>query len=199
VVRRGLRRILDGNAEIAVVGEANDGDEAVSGALRLNPDVVLMDIGLPGINGIEATRRILQQAPAIRVVMLSMYGDIQYVQESRAAGAFGYLLKDADHDDVIAAIIAVAQGQQVFRLTSVASLDAAAAPSILSPREREVIACIAIGASNRSVAERLGISINTVEAHRKHIIEKLDLHSTADLVRYAVRHGLVSANDPPME
>lgn len=192
VVRRGLRRVLEATNQICIVGEVNDGNEAVSWALTLSPDVVLMDIGLPGINGIEATRRILGAVPSVRVLMLSMYGDAQYVEQSRAAGASGYLLKDVDHEDLVAAILAVAQGQQAFCYQPLAgSVGAAAGPDVLSTREREVLAAIAAGASNHSVAERLEISTNTVEAHRKRIIEKLDLHSTAELVRYAVRHRLV--------
>ncbi len=192
VVRRGLRRVLEATGQICIVGEANDGNEAVSWALTLSPDVVLMDIGLPGINGIEATRQIVGAVPQIRILMLSMYGDAQYVEQSRAAGASGYLLKDVDHEDLIAAIHAVAQGQQAFRYKPLAgSVGAAAAPDVLSAREREVLAAIAAGASNNSVAERLEISPNTVEAHRRRIIEKLDLHSTAELVRYAVHHRII--------
>lgn len=195
VVRRGLRRILDSHADIAVVGEANDGEGAVSAAIALSPDVVVMDVALPRMNGIEATRQILQNRSSMRVLMLSMYGDAQYVEQSRAAGAHGYLLKDADYEDVVAAVIAVAQGQLVFRpMSHVCGGDGCApVPDVLSARERAVLALISAGASNRQVAEQLEISVNTVESHRKHIIEKLDLHSTADLVRYAIRNGIASA------
>lgn len=192
VVRRGLRRVLEASNRICIVGEASDGNEAVSSAVSSSPDVILMDIGLPGINGIEATRRILSAVPGIRILMLSMYGDGQYIEQSRAAGASGYLLKDIDHEDLITAIEDVAQGQQAFRYRPLAgSVGAAAGPDILSAREREVLAAIAAGASNNSVAERLEISSNTVETHRRRIIEKLDLHSTAELVRYAVQHRII--------
>lgn len=191
VVRRGLRRILESHPGIAVVGEAGDGAQALSAALELEPQVILMDIGLPDQTGIEATRQILSRKPAMRVVMLSMHADAQYIEQSRAAGACGYLVKDADDRVVVAAVFAVAQGEQFFSAgTATASSMGACAPDRLSGREREVLALIASAASNREIGQLLGISLTTVEAHRKHIIEKLDLHSTADLVRYAIRNGI---------
>ncbi len=193
VVRRGLRRIFDSRSDIAVVGEAHDGEGAISGAIALTPDVIVMDVALPGMNGIDATRQILQKTPTVRVLMLSMYGDAQYVEQSRAAGAHGYLLKDADYEEVVAAVIGVAAGQLVFSHMSGMGTGKGAAPDVLSARERSVLALISGGASNREVAEQLEISVNTVESHRKHIIDKLDLHSTAELVRYAIRNGITPA------
>jgi len=191
VVRRGLRRILESTHEIEVVGEVGDGDKAVAETASLVPDVVVMDVGLPGMNGIEATRQILTKVPKTHVLMLSMYADEQYIRQSAAAGAKGYLLKDADDQDLVSAVLAVCRGESHFS----SALATAAAigecpPDVLSPREREVLARVCAGCTNREVAGELGLSVSTVETHRKHIIEKLDLHSTAELVRYAIRHGL---------
>jgi len=192
VVRRGLRRILESQPGISVVGEAGESQQAVAAVHELTPDVVLMDVGLPGVNGIETTRAIVQQLPQVRVLILSMYSDAQYVVQSRSAGACGYLVKDADDGDVVAAVLAAARGEEFFsRHAAADTTDGAAA---LSGRERAVLALIADGLANRAIAERLGISVNTVETHRKHIMEKLDLHGTADLVRFAVRHGLATPN-----
>jgi two-component system, NarL family, response regulator NreC len=193
VVRRGLRKILESTSEITVVGEVGDGTQAVKDAERLQPDVVLMDVSLPGLNGIEATRRIAVVAPACKVLMLSMHADEQYVRQSLAAGAKGYLLKDADDEDLVAAVLAVHRGETCYSGTLARTLPPeAGAPDVLSPREREVLTLICSGRTNREVAESLGLSVNTVETHRKHIIDKLDLHSTAELVRYAIRHGMVT-------
>ncbi|HUI28380.1 MAG TPA: response regulator transcription factor [Candidatus Kryptonia bacterium] len=194
VVRRGLRKILESNPQISVVGEVGDGGQAVTAATALQPDVVLMDVSLPGLNGVEATRQIAAAAPAAKVLMLSMHADEQYVRQSLAAGAKGYLLKDADDQDLVEAVLAVQRGDTRFSGTLVraVSVDGEAAPEVLSPREREVLSLICSGRTNREAAETLGLSVNTVETHRKHIIDKLDLHSTAELVRYAIRHGLAS-------
>ncbi len=194
VVRRGLRKILESTEDIEIVGEVGDGNNAVDAATRLLPDVVLMDVSLPGLNGIEATRQIAATVPAAQVLMLSMHADEQYVVQSMAAGAKGYLLKDADDQDLVTAVLAVRRGETYFSSTlgSPSSNGGRCSPDVLSPREREVLMLICAGRTNREVAEELGVSINTVETHRKHIIDKLDLHSTADLVRYAVRHGIVS-------
>jgi two-component system, NarL family, response regulator NreC len=190
VVRRGLRKILESTAEIEVVGEVGDGAHAVEATTSLQPDVVLMDVSLPGMNGIEATRRIAAATPAAHVLMLSMHADEQYVVQSAAAGAKGYVLKDADDQDLVAAILSVRQGRTCFGAFGSVSERGRCSPEVLSPREREVLTMICSGKTNREMAEGLGVSINTVETHRKHIIDKLDLHSTAELVRYAVRNGL---------
>ncbi|HVN87349.1 MAG TPA: response regulator transcription factor [Candidatus Binatia bacterium] len=192
VVRRGLRKILESNPQITVVGEIGDGAQAVSMAETLHPDVVLMDISLPGLNGVEATRQIVAQAPDSKVLMLSMHADEPYVRQSLAAGAKGYLLKDADDQDLVEAVTAVHRGETRFSATlaRATTIDGDPVPDVLSPREREVLSLICSGRTNREAAEVLGLSVNTVETHRKHIIDKLDLHSTAELVRYAIRHGL---------
>ncbi|MBI1813814.1 MAG: response regulator transcription factor [Deltaproteobacteria bacterium] len=194
VVRRGLRKILESTREIEVVGEVGDGAEAVTVTSALHPDVVLMDVSLPGLNGIEATRRITTATPGTQVLMLSMHADEQYVRQSISAGAKGYLLKDTDDEDLVEAVLAVRRGETYYSgtLARAVSVEGSRSPDVLSPREREVLAMICSGRTNREVAEVLGLSVNTVETHRKHIIDKLDLHSTAELVRYAIRHGMVN-------
>lgn len=193
VVRRGLRKILESTNDVEVVGELGSGFEAITTAAELHPDVVLMDVSLPDLNGIEATRRITAGTPGAQVLMLSMHADEQYVLASMEAGAKGYLVKDVDDQDLVAAVLAVCAGQTYFGgILGNASGDGRCSPAVLSARERQVLAMISSGHTNRQVADTLGISINTVESHRKHIIDKLDLHSTADLVRYAIRHGIVN-------
>lgn len=193
VVRRGLRKILESTNDIEVVGELGSGLEAITAAAELHPDVVLMDVSLPDLNGIEATRRITAATPGSQVLMLSMHADEQYVLASMEAGAKGYLVKDVDDQDLVAAVLAVCAGQTYFGgILGSTSGDGRRSPAVLSARERQVLAMISSGHTNRQVADTLGISINTVESHRKHIIDKLDLHSTADLVRYAIRHRIVN-------
>ena len=194
VVRRGLRKILESTPEIEIVGEVGDGTQAIAAATSLRPDVVLMDVSLPGLNGIEATRQIAAARPNTQVLMLSMHADEQYVRQSLAAGAKVYLLKDADDQDLVEAVMAVRRGETYFSGTLGRAVNGVGdrSPEVLSPREREVLTMICSGRTNREVADMLGLSVNTIETHRKHIIEKLDLHSTAELVRYAIRHGLAS-------
>jgi two-component system response regulator NreC len=193
VVRRGLRKILESTNDIEVVGEVGNGREAIAATADLHPDVVLMDVSLPDLNGIEATRQITTATPASQVLMLSMHADEQYVLASMAAGAKGYLVKDVDDQDLVAAVLAVRSGQTYFSDTLGSSAgNGQRSPAVLSARERQVLAMISSGRTNRQVADALALSVNTVESHRKHIIDKLDLHSTADLVRYAIRHGIVN-------
>ena len=193
VVRRGLRKILESTNDIEVAGELGSGLEAITATAELHPDVVLMDVSLPDLNGIEATRRITAATPGAQVLILSMHADEQYVLASMAAGAKGYLVKDVDDQDLVTAVLGVCAGQTYFAsILGGAGGDGHSSPAVLSARERQVLAMISSGHTNRQVADTLGISTNTVESHRKHIIDKLDLHSTADLVRYAIRHGIVN-------
>ena len=203
VVRDGLRALLEKQADMTVVGEAADGRESVRLAGEHLPDVVVMDIAMPNMNGIEATRRIIEQNPACAVVILSMHQDESYVLRSLKAGAKGYLLKDSLRGDVIDAIRTVSQGrsyltrkvsrilqedyiQQMERRGLEDSYD------LLTGREREILQLVAEGKSNKEVAGLLNISLTTVETHRTHILQKLGLHSIPDLILYAVRKGIIS-------
>lgn len=192
LVRRGLRRMLEDDSELRVVGEASDGDEAVSLALSLSPAVVVMDCAMPGVSGLEATRRILAERPATAVLMLSMHAEQTLVSQAMAAGARGYVLKNAVDLDLAAAVKRVAAGQTVLdpAVTEETSLKGEVRHG-LRPRELEVLQLICQGMSNREIATRLGLSVNTVSVHRANIMNRLDVHKTADLVVYAMRNGLV--------
>ena len=197
VVRQGFRLILSGQTDMEIVGEAGDGNQAVEQAEKLKPDVVVMDVAMPNLNGIEATRRLAAAAPHTRVLALSMHKDSVYVREILRAGAKGYLLKDSIDRDLLDAVRAVAKGE--------AYLSPAIADSVLTDyrkhvtdpldlltnREREVLQLIAEGKTNKDIAQSLNLSVYTVDAHRGHIMEKLNLHSTGELVRFAMRAGLV--------
>ncbi len=203
VVRAGLRMLLSADGELEIVGEAENGAEGVRLAAKLSPDVVLMDISMPDMNGIEATRRIKEQCPEIAVLALTMHEDDQYFFEMLAAGASGYVPKRAAPNDLISAIHAVQRGG-VFLFPSVARLlvkdylqrteqtsGAGHSFDVLTDREREVLILIAQGRSNGEIADRLVISIKTVNRHRENIMAKLNLHSRVELVRYAIEKGLI--------
>jgi len=197
VVRRGFRMILDSQADLEVVGEVANGREAVAAAQELQPDVIVMDVTMPELNGIEATRRIAEVAPRARVLALSMHKDAVYVREILRAGAKGYLLKDSEEGDLIAAVRSVARGEGFlspgvsdavltdYRKHVTNALD------LLTSREREVLQHIAEGKTNKEIATSLNLSVYTVEAHRGRLMEKLNLHSSGELVRFAVRNGLI--------
>jgi two-component system, NarL family, response regulator NreC len=197
VVRQGFRLILENQTDMEVVGEASNGREAVTIAESLQPDVVVMDVTMPELNGIEATRRIGELSPRTRVLALSMHKDSVYVREILRAGAKGYLLKDAAGNDLLAAVRAVARGEGYL---SPAVSDAVLTDyrkhvtnpiDLLTSREREVLQMIAEGKTNKEIANSLQLSVYTVEAHRGRIMEKLNLHSTGELVRFALRNGLI--------
>jgi DNA-binding NarL/FixJ family response regulator len=190
VVRQGLRRVLETSHDVEIVGEVGTGAAALTEAARLLPDVVVMDVSLPDMSGVDVTRTLTAQLRNLRVLMLSMHAEEAYVAESVAAGAGGYVLKDDDDNELAAAIRAVARGQRYFSNRVANSAVEARPNNALSPRERDVLALIGAGLGNRQIAERLAVSVNTVETHRRHIIEKLNLHSTAELVRYALRHQI---------
>jgi DNA-binding NarL/FixJ family response regulator len=202
VVRHGLRRILASDEHIEVVGEAGDGRTAVELAQRMQPHVVVMDVALPELNGIEATRQLTKRAPNVHVLMLTMHADDVYVRQSLKAGARGYLLKDSEDLDLIKAVKAVGAGGSFFSpaISSVVlSGYLGDRPSgepddplgRLTDREREVLQLIAEGKTNKEIAAALTLRVNTVETHRNPLMEKLDLHNTAELVRFAIRERLV--------
>jgi two-component system, NarL family, response regulator NreC len=197
MVRQGFRRIREGQPDIEVVGEAGNGREAIEQATKLAPDVVVMDVAMPELNGIEATRRLMEALPRTRVLALSMHKDAVYVREILRAGARGYLLKDAIDVDFLVAVRAIARGEGYL---SPAVADAVLTDyrqhvtdpiDLLTSREREVLQLIAEGKTNKEIATLLKLSVYTVDAHRGHIMEKLNLHSTGELVRFAVRKGLI--------
>jgi DNA-binding NarL/FixJ family response regulator len=197
VVRQGFKMILSAEADMEIVGEAGNGREAVELAERLKPDIVVMDVAMPELNGIEATRRLAESAPHARVLALSMHKDSVYVRETLRAGARGYLLKDSGANDLVAAVRAVASGEGYLSpAVSNAVLDdyrrhVTNAIDLLTSREREVLQMLAEGKTNKEIAATLNLSVYTVDAHRGHIMEKLNLHSINELVRFAVRNGMI--------
>jgi len=197
VVRAGFKMILSAQADMEIVGEAGNGREAVESAEALKPDIVVMDVAMPELNGIEATRRLATSLPHTRVVALSMHKDSVYVREILRAGARGYLLKDSPAGDLVSAVRAVASGQSYLSPgVSNAVLDdyrrhVTNPIDLLTTREREVLQMIAEGKTNKEIAGVLNLSVYTVDAHRGRIMEKLNLHSINELVRFAVRNGLI--------
>ncbi len=203
IMRDGLRAMLERQPDMAVVAEAADGREAVRLAEEHEPDVVVMDIGMPSMNGIEATRRIVSTSPRCAVVILSMHQDEGYVLRALKAGARGYLLKDSLRADVIEAIRSVARGRsfltrKIGRLLQeeyVRELESRGLEDsydLLTDREREILQLVAEGRTNKEVASTLNVSVTTVETHRTHILQKLGLHSVPELILYAVRKGIIA-------
>jgi DNA-binding NarL/FixJ family response regulator len=197
VVRQGFKMILSAQPDMEIVGEAGNGREALELAQQLKPDVVVMDVAMPELNGIEATRRLVGSVPHARVIALSMHKDSVYVREVLRAGARGYLLKESGAGDLVAAIRAVAQGESYLSpAVSNAVLDdyrrhVTNPIDLLTSREREVLQMLAEGRTNKEIATVLDLSVYTVDAHRGRIMEKLNLHSINELVRFAVRNGLI--------
>ncbi len=193
LVRRGFRRLLEDDSAIEVVGEASDGDEAVNAALKLKPQVVVMDCAMPGTSGLVATRRILERAPETVILMLSMHSEATLVRQAMDAGARGYVLKDAIDLDLAAAVKRAAAGDTVLdpKLTQTSALKGERDHG-LSARELEVLRHICDGLSNRAIAAKLGLSVNTVAVHRANIMKTLGVHKTAELVMYAIQNGLVN-------
>src|SRR5229473_3477330 len=203
VMRNGLKLLLERQPNFAVAGEAVNGREAVEICEKQKHDVLVLDIAMPNLNGIEAARQISAKLPQIAIVMLSMHSDESYVLRSLKAGARAYLLKDSAEADLIAAIHAITEGKSFFS-PAVSKLlkedymhqlhEAGAEDSyeLLTPREREVLQLVAEGKSNKEVAQHLNLSLYTVETHRTHILQKLNLHSVPELILYAVRKGIIS-------
>jgi DNA-binding NarL/FixJ family response regulator len=189
LVRRGFRRLLEDDPSIAVVGEASSAEEAIRLADELKPGVVVMDVAMPGTNGLGATRAILERQPNAKILMLSMHSEETLVRHALEAGARGYILKNALDLDLAAAVKRVAAGETV--------VDPAVAPAPagrrkrLTPREVEILQLICNGLSNRAIAAKLDLSMNTVAVHRANIMNTLGLHKTAELVIYAIQNGLV--------
>lgn len=198
ILRKGVRMLIDSQPDMEVVSEAKTGREAVEQARKLKPDIVIMDVSMPELNGIEGTRQICDELPHTKVLALSMHKDSVYVREILRAGARGYLLKDDEDDDLLKAIRVVYRGEAFL---SPAISDAVLTDyrrhvsnpvDLLTSREREILTLIAEGKTNKEIANALGLSVYTVESHRGSVMEKLNLHNTGDIVRFALRNGLTS-------
>ncbi|MGC9952478.1 MAG: response regulator transcription factor [Bryobacteraceae bacterium] len=205
ILREGLRSLLAQQPDMVVVGEAADGEEAVALAGQLRPDLVIMDVVMPGLDGVAATRRIRAEIPATRVIALSMHADRRFVSEMLRAGALGYLLKDSAFEELHQAVRTVMDGrpylsavitgsivEDFVRQTSAPERSPASPLEMLTARELEVLRLLADGKRVKEVAHLLAISAKTVESHRQNIMDKLEIHSTVDLTRYALREGLTS-------
>ena len=202
IMREGLRRLLDAEPGLEVVGEAGDGRTAITLVEEHHPDLVILDIGMPDLNGIEAARRILGEHPTIKIVALSMHADRRFVGEMLKAGASAYVLKEGAFEELIAAIEAVTEGKIYLspRIAGVVVDDyltqmerpARTVFGVLSSREREVLQLMAEGLATKEIAAALHVSVKTIETHRRQIMEKLNLHSVAELTKYAIREGLTS-------
>jgi two-component system response regulator NreC len=197
MLRRGLALILKTDPTMQLVGEAQSGNEALTLVTTLNPDVIVMDISMSGMNGIECTRLLAESSPTTKVIILSMHRDPVYVRESLRVGAKGYLLKEDTDENLLSAIRNVAKGN-AFLSPAIADVivtdfrkHVSNPIDLLTAREREVLYLIAEGQTNKEAAMRLNLSVYTIEAHRSRIMEKLNLHSSVDLVRFAIRHGVI--------
>jgi DNA-binding NarL/FixJ family response regulator len=205
IVRKGLRALLEDQAGLEVVAEAEDGREAVRLTEQLRPDVVLMDFSMPGLNGLEATRQIVERVPGVRVLVLTRHSNQEYVDRILKAGAAGYLVKRSAPEEVVRAIRAVQRGD-AYLDPSVSStilrgyLEKPGPPGDerydrLTPRQREVLQLIAEGRANREIAAMLHLSVKTVENHRAALLETLELHSTAELTQFAIRMGIINLDE----
>jgi len=205
IVRQGLRSLLAGEPDMEVVGEADNGHETVKLVEQLDPDVVIMDISMPDLNGIEATRRLLAECTGVKVIALSMHSDSLFVLNMLRSGASGYLLKDCALEELVEAIRTVMRSQTYISpgvsdlliqdIACSCAAEPSSAYSILTPREREVLQLLAEGQGTSQIAAHLGVSNKTIEAHRKQIMNKLGLNSVAELTTYAIRQGLASLDE----
>ncbi len=192
MMREGLRAVLE-KAGVQVVGEAASGREAIAETKRLHPDVVVMDVGMPDLNGIDATRRLAAEMPSVKVIALSMNADRRYVSAMREAGAAGYVVKNSASDELLTALRVVIRGENYLSPAIPEYITPeAGSERPLSAREREVLQHIADGDSSKEIAATLGIAVTTVETHRRQLMDKLGLRTIAELTKYAIREGLTS-------
>ncbi len=205
ITRQGLRSLLEKQKDMEVIGEADNGRSALQLANELGPDVIIMDVTMPDLNGVEATRQILSKSPDIKIIALSMHSDAMFVTEMLKSGASGYLLKDCAFDELTRAIKTVMENKTYLSpaisgvvvedyLHRLSSNDFKS-PDILTDREKEVVQLMAEGNSTKQIALKLHISVKTVETHRRQIMSKLDIHNVAELTKYAIRKGITSLND----
>jgi two-component system, NarL family, response regulator NreC len=201
ILRAGLRSLLDSEPDIIVLGEADEGRAAVKLACELQPDIVIMDIAMPLLSGLEATRQIKHNCPAVKILILSMYDNEEYIRQALAFGAMGYLLKDATGEELIGAVRAIHRGEAVLSppITRLVlenylrwgDIQKDHSSDGLSPREREVLQLIAEGYTNKQMAEILSLSIKTIQTHRMNLMSKLGLHDRADLIKYAIQRKII--------
>ena len=202
IVRRGMKALLELEAGVEIVGEAADGLETLALLEALHPDILILDIAMPRLNGIDVAARAMKQDPKLKVIILSMYADESYVVRALSAGAKAYLLKDATEEDLIPAVRAVAKGRSFFSpavsrllledyVRSLKQRGLEDSYHLLTDREKEVLQLLAEGRSNKEVAAVLGVGLSTIETHRANLMQKLNLHNTAEIVLYAVRKGLI--------
>lgn len=206
--REGLRALFASEEDIEVVGEARNGEEAMRKAFELTPDVVVMDILMPGVNGIEATRHIRATLPDVKVLVLSMYDDEEHMRRLLAAGASGFMLKRATSDQLVRSLRDVVAGGIVLDPSVAATLvkdyvrrvhrEQETPSGELTPRELEVLRLVAEGHSSQDIADQLGLSRKTVDVHRTNLMRKLDLHDVTEIVKYALRHGIITLDTPPV-
>jgi DNA-binding NarL/FixJ family response regulator len=205
IVREGFRRMLELEADLEVVGEAQDGRQAVELAKKLQPEVILMDVAMPMLNGLEATRQVIKALPGTKVLILSAHGDFAYVSNAMESGAAGFLLKQSSAQELYRAIREAHQGKTFFSPSISKRLDHLDSQSVgriemikktteLTTREREVLQLVAEGKANKQTAAELGIGTKTVEKHREHLMRKLNIHNTADLTRYAIGAGVIESS-----
>ena len=205
VLREGLKSLLNQQEDFEVIGEADNGQEAVRLAKKLEPDIVVLDIGMPNMNGIQATQHIIAEVPGTKVLALSMHSDHQFVVKMLQAGASGYMLKDCAFEELISAVRTISAGKFYLSkdvtgvvisdyINKIQAMDSIGQP-VLTSRERETLQLIAEGKSTAETANLLNVSTKTIETHRKNIMDKLDIHNIAELTKYAVREGITSIED----